>query len=69
MYTYNHILQGHEATKENAYNHARGIDWMSVDKTYNDKLPYLDYIDTVNGIDIWYCYGADIYLFSDELDE
>ena len=29
-----------------------------------DKLPaHSRYIDTVNGVDIWYCYGADHYFF------
>ena len=69
MKLYNHILQGHEATEENAYDHARGIDWQDVEKTDNPTLPYLQYIDTINGIDIWYVYADGSYLFSDEYDD
>jgi len=68
MKTYDFILQGSEATFKNAKNHARGQDWQSIEQTENNSLPYLEYKDTINGIDIWYCYGADIYLFTNEND-
>lgn len=67
---FNHILQGHEATEENAYDHARGLDWMEVDVVEREKrYPYLDYVDTVNGVGIWHNYGSDSYYFTDETDE
>jgi len=69
MNIYNHILQGHEATIDNAYEHAMGIDWQSIETTYNDSLPYLQYIDTVNGVDIWNVYADGSYIFSDASDE
>ena len=65
---FNHVLDGHEATEENAYNAARGLDWQEIETTEGD-YPYLDYIDTVNGVGIWYNYGHDAYYFSDESGE
>ena len=64
MKIYNHILQGHEATLENAQDHARGVDWMEVE-THEQESKYLhsNYVDTINGIDIYYDYGADYYYF------
>ena len=65
MNLYDHSLQGHEATLENAQNHARGIDWQSIEKTENPNITNVSYKDTINGIDIYYCYGTDTYLFTD----
>ena len=68
MNIYNHILEGHAATLENAILHAQHLDWQSIDKTDNNSLPYMEYKDTYNGIEIWYNYGSDIYLFTDVND-
>lgn len=62
------ILQGSDATKENAYDAARGLDWMEME-TKEATYPYLNYIDTINGVGIWYNYGADSYYFTDEAIE
>lgn len=64
---YDHILQGADATEENARDHARGIDWQSIPK-HTENLPNLDFIDTVAGIDIWYDWKGDYYTFSDSED-
>lgn len=69
MRTYDFCLQGNEATLENAIEHARGQDWQAMEQTDNDSLPHLDYKDTVNGVEIWYCPVSDMYLFTEEEDE
>ena len=66
MKVYSVILQGSEATEQNAINFAQGFDFSESEvEEYNtrDKT----YIDTINGIDIYYQYGADYYFFTDEL--
>lgn len=68
MKTYDFILEGSEATLENAIKSAQGLDWQEIEKTENNELPFLDYKDTVNGIEIWYVYAGDFYLFSDVND-
>lgn len=64
MKYFNHSLQGHEATLENAINHARGLDWQSIETT-EQNLSNIDYKDTINGVDIYYCFGTDSYYFVD----
>ena len=65
---FNHILQGEDATKENAYLHARGLDWGEIE-THEESFPYLTYIDSINGVGIYYNYGHDGYYFMDETIE
>lgn len=66
---YDHILQGHEATEENAYAHAKGMDWGSLETT-PQHLPNLDFIDNVDGVEIYYDHGADYYCFApQEMEE
>jgi len=65
---FNYILQGHEATEENAYDAARGLDWSGIE-TQEGDYPYLQYVDTVNGVGIYYNYGSDDYYFTDETEE
>lgn len=62
---FDYTLDGHEATEENAYDAARGLDWQEIETSEGD-YPYLNYVDTVNGVGIWYNYGHDAYYFSDE---
>ena len=67
MITYSTILQGHEATEENARDLARGFDFsQSETEEYNRNLMYDDYIDTINGVDIYYNTRADYYFFAPE---
>jgi len=63
MRTYQTILQGSEATIENAYNFATLYDF-SKDHISDQKIAFKTFIDTVNDIDIWYDYGADYYFFA-----
>lgn len=62
------ILQGSEATEENAYSAARGLDWQEIEVT-EANYPFLNYVDTVNGVGIWYNYGSDDYYFTDESED
>jgi hypothetical protein len=65
---YDHILQGHEATKQMAYDTAAGLDWMEIE-TETTHYPDLSYVDTVNGVEIYYQVGSDSYLFAEEESE
>jgi len=67
MLAYSHILQGHEATEENAINTALGLDWAEVEIEENGT-PYghYDYIDFINGVAIYYNFVGDYYFFSSD---
>ena len=62
---FDYILQGSEATEENAMDVARGLDWQEIE-TKEANYPNLSYVDTVNGVGIYYNYGTDDYYFTDE---
>jgi len=62
---FNYILQGSEATEENAIQAARGLDWQEVETT-EANYPNLQYVGTLNGVGIYYNYGSDDYYFTDE---
>ena len=62
---FSHILQGHEATEENAREHANGYDFTQDEEPKEESYPFLNYIDTVNGVEIYYNYGADSYYFAE----
>ena len=64
MKYFDYILQGHEATEENAILAAQGLDWSGIEEE-EQVLSFMRYVTTENGIDIWYCYAADYYAFSD----
>lgn len=63
MKTYDIILQGSEATLENAIDLCNGLDWSEVEVS-EQNLPNKSYQDTINGIDIYYDFAADYYFFS-----
>ena len=65
---FEHTLTGDEATEENAMEHARGMDWMEVESS-KQTIAYLDFVDNVNGVDVWHCYGDGSYYFSDATDK
>ena len=63
---YDAILEGYEGGEEFALNYARELDWGSSEYQMVDSLPtYKRYINTINGIDVYYDYGADYYFFVD----
>ena len=66
---YDAILQGYEG-EEFALDYARQLDWGSEEyQMVNDLPTYNQYIDTINGIDVYYDYGADYYFFVETEDE
>ena len=66
---FDYILQGHEATEENAIQAAQGLDWQAIE-TYEEHFDNLKYIDSVNGVGIYYHVPVDSYYFTDEsMDE
>lgn len=65
MLYYDLILQGHEATEENARNMALCGAALSESEVIEQYLPHLEYVDTINGVDIWYDFSAGYYCFSD----
>lgn len=62
---FDYILQGSEATEENAVQAARSMDWQDMETEEGD-YPNLQYVGTVNGVSIYYNYGSDDYYFADE---
>ena len=64
-YYYSHILQGSEATEDQAREVAQGFDFSECDLT-EQNLPHTTYIDTVNGVIIVYDFAGDYYLFAPE---
>ena len=50
---------------EKAIDYANQLDWTQVD--YNEQtIANIQYEETVNGIDIYYCFGTDEYLFASD---
>ena len=66
MMIYDAILEGDEATEENALDYARGIAWDEVEVS-EQEIKYSHFVDTVDGIDVYYDYGADYYFFADAI--
>ena len=56
-------------TKTEALEWAAGFDFGSCETTERDNTPaHSDYIESVQGVGVWYCYGADHYFFEDETE-
>ena len=66
--TFDATLQGHEATEENAIEMARGMVWSECEIS-QDSIGYGRHVATVEGIDVYYDYGADYYFFCPESPE
>jgi len=64
MKTFAAILDGYY-TEEQALEYARGIVWCELE-TSEQVIKYKNYIDTVDGIGVYYDFGADYYFFTDE---
>ena len=64
MMVYDAILQGDEATEANALDYARGMVWDEVEVS-EQEIKYAEFVDTVDGVDVYYDYGADYYFFAD----
>jgi hypothetical protein len=63
MKTHSAILQGSDATEENAWNFAQSFDFSEQEEEEYQGRDH-QYIGTVNGIDIYYHFGADYYFFT-----
>lgn len=66
---YDVILEGYETVTE-----GDAIDWATgfvfgECETSEQNIAHAHHVDTVNGIGIHYCYGADHYFFTDESGE
>lgn len=64
---YHTILPG--ATDQEARDYANGIDWGGEEREEGFVLFWDTYIDTVNGVDIWYSAGSDHYYFTEDVYE
>ena len=64
MMVYDAILEGDDATEADALEYAQGIVWDEVEVS-EQEIKYSKFVDTVNGIDVYYDYGADYYFFAD----
>ena len=67
MLVYEAILDGYN-TQQGAIDYARGMVWSECEAT-EQNIKYRDYIDTVNGVGVYYDFGADYYFFTDETGE
>jgi hypothetical protein len=62
MITFDAILQNNP-TEKDAIDYARGLVWGEVETSEQD-IKYKNYIDTIDGIEVWYDFGADYYFFA-----
>lgn len=60
------ILEGWEHGEVDALEFACEFDWMECPLAEQDKPTHSRYIDTVNGVSVYYDYGADYYFFEEE---
>ena len=61
---YDLILQGNEATLENAQAMAQCGAALSESEITEQEIKCARYEESINGTDIYYDYGADYYFFS-----
>lgn len=65
MIVFDHIVQGSDATEENAIATAQGFDFSEIDTAENPAPSRnYNYIDTINGIEIYYDFCGDYYFFA-----
>lgn len=62
--TFDAILQNGE-TEADAIEFARGFVWCECEPS-EQSIAYGRYIDTIDGVGVYYDYGADYYFFTDE---
>ena len=69
MKTFDAILEGWQVDNDaSAIDYANGMAWCDCETTEQD-IKHKRYIDTVDGVGVWYDYGADYYFFTDETKE
>ncbi len=64
MLVYDAILDGYN-TQKGAIDYARGMVWSECEAT-EQNIKYADHIDIVDGVGVYYDFGADYYFFTDE---
>ena len=67
MLVYDAILDGYN-TQQGAIDYARGMVWSECEAA-EQYIKYKDYIDTINGVGVYYDFGADYYFFTDETED
>ena len=67
MKIYDHILQGNDATEENAREHAQGYDFSQDEEPQEHpyQFQHHTFIEEVNNINIYYNSTADYYFFTE----
>jgi hypothetical protein len=63
--TFDATLDGCNNTEQDAIDYARGMIWCEVETTEN-TISYANHIDTIDGVGVYYDFGADYYFFTDE---
>lgn len=67
MLVFDPILDGCNYTQKDAIDYARGMVWSEYEAT-EQNIKYRDYIDTIDGVGVYYDFGADYYFFTDETE-
>lgn len=65
---YPQILQHGGVDEQEALDWAAGFEFGEHDTQVQD-IKYAEYVDTVNGIGVYYDYGADYYFFTDDEED
>lgn len=63
---YDTILQS--VTQEEALDYARGMVWEEIETT-KEKIYHSDFIETIEGVGVFYNYMADYYFFTEENED
>ena len=66
MLVYDFIIQS--GSEQDAIDATFGLDWMECEAT-EQEIGFKNYVDTANGIEIYYDFGADYYFFSPSCGE
>ena len=62
--TFDAILQNGES-EQDALDYAQGMVWQEIETT-EQEIKYANHIDTINGVGVYYDFGADYFFFTDE---
>ena len=64
---YNVLLEGYEAEHISPQEFSMQFNFAEAE-TQEQTISQINFFDSVNGIDIFYCYGSDTYYFADTDD-
>ena len=67
MLVYDATLEGYN-TQQDAIDYAHGMVWSECEAT-EQNIKYRDYIDTIDGVGVYYDFGANYYFFTDETED